>query len=103
MLTATQSSKATFLGDANFSVSAQKYYRDGRQTLVQELHERYTKLAFSRPTDRPIAILGLQERLSRVFQTQAAYGFFAAYFGRGLLWRRREARRMTHLVSPSSP
>lgn len=102
MLTDDQSSKAAFLGDANFPVSAQKYYRDGRQTVVQELHERYSKLAFSRPTDRPIAILGLQERLSRVFQTQAAYGFFAAYFGRGLLWHRRGARRMTRLALPSS-
>jgi len=95
------SSKAAFLGDANFPESAQKYYRDGRQTLVQELYERYTSLAFSNPSDRPIAILGLQERLANVFNTPAAHGCFAAYFARGLLWRRRDSRRMTRLASPS--
>lgn len=95
------SSKAAFLGDANFPESAQKYYRDGRQTLVQDLYERYTSLAFSNPSDRPIAILGLQERLANVFNTPAAYGCFAAYFARGLLWRRRDSRRMSRLALPS--
>jgi len=68
---------------------------------VQELYERYTSLAFSNPSDRSIAILGLQERLANVFKTPAAHGCFAAYFARGLLWRRRDSQRMTPLAPPS--
>ncbi len=90
--------RAAFLGDANFPKSALGYYRDGRQVLIQDLYERYSNLVFTRPSDRAVAILGLQERLARAFRTQAAYGFFAAYFARGLLWKRRDARHMTRIT-----
>ncbi len=90
--------RAAFLGDANFPKSALEYYRDGRQVLIQDLYERYSNLVFTRPSDRAVAILGLQERLARAFRTQAAYGFFAAYFARGLLWKRRDARHMTRIT-----
>ncbi len=95
------SSKAALLGDANFPKSALEYYRDGRQVLIQDLFERYTGLAFTKPSDRPVAILGLQKRLARAFRTQAAYGCFAVYFARGILWKRRDDRRMTRIVLPA--
>ncbi|KAK6852191.1 hypothetical protein PG995_012316 [Apiospora arundinis] len=81
--------KAAFIGDANFPKSGLEYYRDGRQVLVQDLYERYSGLAFTNPQDRAVAILGLQKRLARAFNTRAAYGFLAEYFTRGLLWQRR--------------
>ncbi|KAK8006879.1 calcofluor white hypersensitive protein [Apiospora arundinis] len=81
--------KAAFIGDANFPKSGLEYYRDGRQVLVQDLYERYSGLAFTNPEDRAVAILGLQKRLARAFNTRAAYGFLAEYFTRGLLWQRR--------------
>ncbi|KAH9895470.1 hypothetical protein F4778DRAFT_794365 [Xylariomycetidae sp. FL2044] len=87
-------SKAEFLGDANFPRSALNYYRDGRQLLIQDLYERYSRLAFSKPADRSMAILGLQERLSQSFHTPAAYGCFSAYFARGLLWKSSEVHFM---------
>lgn len=83
------SSKAAFIGDANFPKSALEYYRDGRQVLVQNLYERYSGLAFTKPKDRAVAILGLQKRLARAFRTRAAYGCLADYFARGLLWQRQ--------------
>jgi hypothetical protein len=95
------SSKAALLGDANFPKSALEYYRDGRQVLIQDLYERYSGLAFTKPSDRPVAILGLQERLARAFRTQAAYGCFAVYFARGILWTRRDDKRMTHIILPA--
>ena len=88
------------LGDANFPKSALEYYRDGRQLLIQDLYERYSGLAFTKYADRAVAILGLQERLARAFRTQAAYGFFAVYFARGLLWKRSDYRRMKRIVQP---
>lgn len=94
-------SKAALLGDANFPNSALEYYRDGRQVLIQDLYERYSGLAFTKPSDRPVAILGLQERLARAFRTQAAYGCFAVYFARGILWTRRDDKRMTRIILPA--
>ncbi|RYO80485.1 hypothetical protein DL766_007370 [Monosporascus sp. MC13-8B] len=93
-------SKAAFLGDANFPESALEYYRDGRQVLVQDLYERYSALAFTTASDRSVAILGLQKRLERAFQTQAAFGLFAVYFGRGLLWQRRGIKPMRRIAWP---
>ncbi|CAN9298740.1 unnamed protein product [Alternaria alternata] len=52
------------------------------------------------PADRSIAILGLQKRLSRAFNTRAAHGLFDAYFARGLLWKRRYWQRMEHIAQP---
>ncbi|KAI2462981.1 hypothetical protein F4781DRAFT_426743 [Annulohypoxylon bovei var. microspora] len=93
-------SKAAFLGDANFPESALEYYRDGRQVLVQDLYERYSGLAFTHPSDRSVAILGLQKRLERAFQTQAAFGVFSVYFARGLLWQRRDIKFMKRIAWP---
>ncbi|RYP78241.1 hypothetical protein DL771_000718 [Monosporascus sp. 5C6A] len=92
--------KAAFLGDANFPESALEYYRDGRQVLVQDLYERYSGLAFTMAIDRSVAILGLQKRLERAFHTQAAFGLFAVYFGRGLLWQRRYIKPMKRIAWP---
>jgi hypothetical protein len=89
------------LGDANFPKSALEYYRDGRQVLIQDLFERYSGLAFTKSSDRPVAILGLQERLARAFHTQTAYGCFEVFFARGLLWMRRDDRRMKRIALPA--
>jgi hypothetical protein len=92
------SAKAAFLGDPNFPESGLEYYRDGRQVLIQDLYERYSGLAFTVPSDRCVAILGIQRRLARAFQTQAAYGLFAAYLARGLLWKRGTAKPMKPII-----
>ncbi|KAK8079700.1 hypothetical protein PG997_007518 [Apiospora hydei] len=100
-LSKLQNTKSRFIGDANFPNFAMEYYRDGRQVLVQDLYERYSGLQFiTMPTDRAIAILGLQERLARAFRTKAAYGMFSVYFARGLLWRRASVEPMTRIAWP---
>jgi hypothetical protein len=53
------------------------------------------------PHDRSVAILGLQKRLSRAFNTKAAHGLFDAFFARGLLWKRRSWQRMERIAQPS--
>lgn len=52
------------------------------------LYEQYSRLDFSYPQDRPIAIRGLEERLANAFGTIGAHGIFNAYFQRSLLWHR---------------
>ncbi|KAI1778972.1 heterokaryon incompatibility protein [Hypoxylon cercidicola] len=100
-LTRLKNSKSGFLGDSNFPESALKHYRDGRQILIQDLYERYSGLAFTKVSDRSMAILGLQKRLAQAFRTQAAFGLLADYFGRGLLWKRRDASMMKRISWPS--
>ncbi|KAH0431014.1 hypothetical protein CcaCcLH18_07428 [Colletotrichum camelliae] len=93
--------KSAFLGDANFPHSALNHYKDGRQMLIQDLYERYSALEFSYSSDRAVAILGLQKRLARAFETRATYGLFATYLHRGLLWRRDQAEPMKIIAQPS--
>ena len=64
------------------------------------MYERYSGLAFTMPSDRAVAILGLQERLAQAFETKAAYGFFEVYFARGLLWRRGQTQALPRIKQP---
>ncbi|KAI1739587.1 hypothetical protein F4680DRAFT_459176 [Xylaria scruposa] len=96
-----KNAKAALLGDAKFPNSALEYYRDGRQMLVQDLYERYSRLDFTHYWDRPVAILGLQERLAKAFKTKGAYGLFATYFPRLLLWKRFDTHYMTRIKQGS--
>jgi len=56
--------------------------------LLQGLYEKYSKLALSFDSDRPIAIKGLERRLIRVLKTVGGYGIFDCYLHRCLLWQR---------------
>lgn len=80
--------KASFLGDADFPMSAEKYVKGGRIRLYEILYERYSKLAFTIIDDRPVAISGLEKRLLRTFATNGGYGILELYLHRSLLWKR---------------
>lgn len=90
--------KASFLGDADFPKSAERYVKGGRIRLYEVVYERYSKLAFSIIQDRPLAISGLEKRLIRTFNTVGRYGIFDIYFQRGLLWA-RAGNTMTRINS----
>ncbi|OAL47430.1 HET-domain-containing protein [Pyrenochaeta sp. DS3sAY3a] len=95
-----ENSKIALLGDANFPNAAVGHYRDGRQLLIQDLYERYSGLAFTNSADRSVAVEGLQKRLARTLNTNAAFGVFEAYFARGLLWKRRDFKLMRPILRP---
>ena len=59
-----------------------------RIELFQDLYERYSRLTLSFPSDRPIAIKGLESRLIDTFGTTGGYGVFDKYLHRCLLWQR---------------
>lgn len=84
------SSKASLLGDANFPQSLPDYVKGKKIKLYEDLYERYSGLALSYPTDRPVAIRGLEMRLLRVLDTNGGHGVFDVYLRRGLLWRRNQ-------------
>ncbi|CAH0033252.1 unnamed protein product [Clonostachys rhizophaga] len=97
-LASLKNSRAAFLGDPHFPSVALKYHRGGKQVLIQDLYERYSRLSFTYPTDRAVAILGLQQRLGRAFRTKAAYGLLEAYVARGLLWMRDQKHDLKKIV-----
>lgn len=89
------SNMAAFLGDPNFpaKTAGTRSSRGEKIRLYQDLYMQYSRLAFSRIEDRPIAIAGLEKRLIREFGTNGGFGVFDDGKGllqRGLLWRRGE-------------
>jgi hypothetical protein len=62
----------------------------------------YSRLKFSLPTDKPIAISGLEQRLTRAIGFPSGAGMFLKFWGRCLLWKRNDPE-ITALVRISKP
>ncbi|RSL92037.1 hypothetical protein CEP52_014033 [Fusarium oligoseptatum] len=86
-MTKMNNRKASFLGDANFPHSAEQYVKGLKIEFFQDLYVRYSKLALSFASDRPIAIRGLENRLLSTFKTTGGYGLIDRYLHRSLLWK----------------
>ncbi|KAF2972794.1 hypothetical protein GQX73_g804 [Xylaria multiplex] len=82
-----RNSKSQFLSDPNFPDLAMNYFKDERIRLIQYLYTLYSALKFTKVSDRPVAISGLLNRLSRTFSIRVDYGIFWKYFERLILWR----------------
>lgn len=89
---------ADFLGDPSFPDKAMRVKsRALKIEYFQGLYKQYSRLAFTRYVDRPIAIAGLEKRLQRAFGTRGRYGVFDdgnkpdnGLFHRSLLWQREQ-------------
>jgi hypothetical protein len=88
------------MGDSDFPKFALSYFKGGRILLLHRLYQMYSKLAFTNATDRSVALLGLENRLSRTFQTSADYGIVGEYFERTLLWKRESNNQLTRIQFP---
>jgi len=95
-VTHTSSSKlASFLGDPNFpSKLSGKLVgtdRGERIRFYEDLFQTYSRLDFTRVTDRPIAISGLEQRMLRDLGSRGGFGIFddgRSLLPRSLLWQR---------------
>lgn len=102
-----QSKLASFLGDPSFpsKLSNDATSRGEQIRLYEDLYRQYTRLAFTRISDRPIAIAGLEKRLIRDLKAQGGFGVFndgRSLFQRSLLWKRgREFPSLAKI--PSGP
>ncbi|KAK8094956.1 hypothetical protein PG997_001641 [Apiospora hydei] len=91
-MTKTSNLLASYMGDPNFP----SRLADGVTRLetirgYESLYSRYSRLALSRATDRPVAIRGLQRRLIRSLGVPGPFGVFddrRSYLQHTLLWRR---------------
>ncbi|KAJ4184958.1 hypothetical protein NW755_008872 [Fusarium falciforme] len=92
--------QAAFLGDSDFPNSILESYKGGRIVLSQNLFKMYSTLKFTKSSDRPIAISGLEKRLMSAFKTRGGYGVFQAFFERSLLWQRPESGSLARITYP---
>jgi hypothetical protein len=54
-------------------------------------------VTITRPTDRPIAISGLQTRIARTLNCRESYGTLESFLGRNLLWQRCGKKKMERI------
>jgi hypothetical protein len=92
-LTKMKNTRVGFLGDPNFPRYGMRGSKGGDIVFYEDLYEQYSNLAFSKFEDRPFAISGLEQRLSKALKEKGGsdlgyWGIFDDYWGRGLLWRR---------------
>ncbi|KAI0451751.1 heterokaryon incompatibility protein-domain-containing protein [Xylaria acuta] len=87
-LTKMTNSKSSILGDSHFPQNAMRLESKSTIHVYQSLYEKYSRLAFTEIQDRPIAILGLENRLVQTFNPRGKYGILECFLHRSLLWQR---------------
>jgi len=87
-LTRMQNSKNLFLSDPDFPRSLRLRAGRDRVLLFQDLFKTYSRLGITVPTDKSLAIAGLEKRLAEVFGTRCCFGVVERYLHRSLLWER---------------
>jgi hypothetical protein len=70
--------------------------------FINSLFEDYSKRDLSHPTDRAIAISGLQTRVARTLNSQGNYGTLEIFLGRNLLWQRCSEKKMERIIYKDS-
>ncbi|RSL47108.1 hypothetical protein CEP54_013562 [Fusarium duplospermum] len=56
--------------------------------IFKDLFRRYSKMDLTNAKDRPLAIAGLEYRLSQVYNTDVIYGMLRSHFAESLFWQR---------------
>ncbi|KAJ4246832.1 hypothetical protein NW762_013384 [Fusarium torreyae] len=92
--------ESELLGDSKFPHYGLCKHKADSISLVQYLYETYSGLNLTKQTDRSKALLGLQTRLGRTFQSPAEYGVLSIYFARLLLWQRHQTLPLVQILYP---
>ncbi|KAF2670438.1 HET-domain-containing protein [Microthyrium microscopicum] len=92
-LSKLKSTEAAFLGDCDFPTYAAEGNIGAKLYLFTRLYQDYSRLSFSEYTDRPVAISGLEQRLTKAFARNhgnggSGAGIFEHRSHRWLLWIR---------------
>ena len=88
------SNQAAILGDPNFPKAALNETKGTQIRLYEDVYQQYSGRAFTVYEDRPMAIVGLEQRLKHVFDSKGCFGVFDRYFQRGLMWKRHGSVRV---------
>jgi hypothetical protein len=87
------------LGDPRFPEFVSNKGDRARITLFRSLFEKYSKLALSTPTDRSVAISGLESRFASACETEVCYGIFQRFLHWSILWQ-RSGDKMVRIKPP---
>ncbi|KAM6516502.1 hypothetical protein FALCPG4_014685 [Fusarium falciforme] len=92
-MTKMKNSLAALLGDTEFPQIMMSATKGERILRYQDFYKNYSRLSLTRDYDRPIAIVGLQNRLLKAFNTEGGFGVFdegphPGHLRRSLLWHR---------------
>ncbi|KAF2669738.1 hypothetical protein BT63DRAFT_425413 [Microthyrium microscopicum] len=103
-LSKLQSDEASFLGDSNFPSYGTRNMKIGAQLfLMTSLFEQYSGLKFTFPPDKPIAISGMEQQLTKNFGIRSCAGVFENHSGMWLLWERASSvDRISRIVFPET-
>ena len=99
-----KSKLASFLGDPNFpkKITSKFTSRGERIIFYQQLYMQYSRLAFTKWEDRPIAIAGLEKQLRRDLDSRGEFGVFddgKSFLRRSLLWQRGDDEATLRRIS----
>ena len=72
--------------------------KEGLLTAVHDIFAHYSKLSLTNPTDKPVAIMGLEHRLQSFYNSYSYYGVFEEVFAESLLWRRSQESWLSPLI-----
>ena len=89
----SKSKLESFLGDPNFpeKIASKLTTRGEKIVFYEDLYKQYSRLAFTKWEDRPIAIAGLEKKLISDMKTHGGFGIFddgQSLLRRSLLWQR---------------
>ncbi|KAK1749700.1 HET-domain-containing protein [Echria macrotheca] len=108
-MTKVDNKLASFLGDPNFpsKLSGRLAGTDRGEKIrfYESLFQTYSRLDFTRITDRPVAIAGLEQRMLRDLEAQGKFGIFddgQSLLPRSLLWRRGDEVQFLNQIDPPS-
>ncbi|KAL5365272.1 hypothetical protein BJX96DRAFT_8915 [Aspergillus floccosus] len=89
-----------FLADSHFPSFIMGHPKIIRYLHARRLIELYSDREFTVPTDRSVAMFGLEKRLAKALETESRYGIFEGFLHRSLLWERAGDTRMRRITYP---
>lgn len=87
----------TLLGSCRFPEPNPGYPRRTKESAFEETFTKFTTLAITFESDRPLAVAGLEQRLAQFYGTESTYGIVHAFLARSLFWNRAGAKRLKHI------
>ncbi|CAH0054818.1 unnamed protein product [Clonostachys solani] len=103
-LTKMSNFRAGLYGSPDFPKSFLAKTKISPVSIFKDLYKTYSRLQFSNWADRPIAILGLEHRLSRETGCKSRHGIVLGkpeYLGQSLMWRAATETGMCTIKFPS--
>ncbi|KAH8900662.1 HET-domain-containing protein [Thozetella sp. PMI_491] len=79
---------STALSSSNFPQAGPQNAPEDGQAVFKQIFEHYSRLRITVKGDRPIAVWGLEDRLSAFYGTDSFYGIVKSFFPESLLWQR---------------